>query len=370
MDSFPRYLMAESDVFIGQRRRFKRYLVCSLQGYFPVLLKTGPNALKVVYRTGATHVGISGTVAVAGSDDGGVSWSDPVEVQPRWDDARNPALGMNAQGELLVAYWRARLQAYTPDARGRGLLYNGRAESGPVADTGVYYARSHDGGRTWSQPRPYRSSRGPCHSPYGRIIAAPDGTLLMPLYGWGHQGGADAWNESILARSTDGGETWGDESLVARDYNETSFVFLPDGRLVAAARSKSGHVAICHSADLGHTWSTPQPVTRDGEHPADLTLLQSGKLLLSFGRRIRPMGCGLLLSADGGQTWDQSHEVLLAGDGVENTDLGYPSTVQLDDGHLVTVLYYASGSEVSSGFQADWGRVSCQAIHYREEDLL
>jgi hypothetical protein len=60
---------------------------------------------------------------------------------------------------------------------------------------------------------------------------------------------------------------------------------------------------------------------------------------------------------------------LLAGDGVENRDLGYPSTVQLDDGTIITALYYASGSEMSGDYHG-WGSVSCQAIHYREEDLL
>jgi hypothetical protein len=92
-------------------------------------------------------------------------------------------------------------------------------------------------------------------------------------------------------------------------------------------------------------------VTRDGEHPADLTVLQSGCVLLTFGRRIRPMGCGALWSEDGGHTWRADREILLAGDGVESADLGYPSTVQLADGHIVTVLYYASGSEMSEGLR-------------------
>jgi hypothetical protein len=161
----------------------------------------------------------------------------------------------------------------------------------------------------------------------------------------------------------------GDESLVATGHNETSFAQLPGGRLLAAARTESVHISTLFSDDLGRTWSAPVQVTRDGEHPADLTVLQSGRVLLTFGRRIRPMGCGLLLSSDGGNTWDTNHEVLLAGDGIESGDLGYPSTVQLEDGHLVTVLYYASGSEMTSGFMNNWGQVSCQAIHYREEDI-
>jgi len=32
------------------------------------------------------------------------------------------------------------------------------------------------------------------------------------------------------------------------------------------------------------------------------------------------------------------------------------------------VLYYASGSEMSESYRG-WGQISCQAIHYREEDI-
>jgi hypothetical protein len=51
-----------------------------------------------------------------------------------------------------------------------------------------------------------------------------------------------------------------------------------------------------------------------------------------------------------------------------NVDLGYPSTVQLADGTIVTALYYASGSETSGDF-GSWGEIACHAIRYREEDI-
>ena len=362
-----RFLSGESDIFVGRRSRLKRYLVCSLQGYFPVLAKIGPQSLAVIFRTGATHVGVSGTLAVSTSGDGGKSWSDPVEIAPRWDDCRNPAFGVNKKGELIAAYWKSVLHNYE-DTDGTGLRYSAEAgESRWESVPALYVCRSSDDGRTWTESAAYSSNLLSLASPYGRIITAPDGTLLMSVYGR-QRGNHEREDLCILLRSVDGGATWGDETITATGYNETSYVFLPDGTLVAAARSTSGHVAILRSADGGRTWSKPEQVTRDGEHPADLTLLDSGRLLLTFGRRIRPTGCGVLLSSDGGHTWDFDHEVLLAGDGVEDVDLGYPSTVQLDDGSIVTVLYYASGSEMSGSF-GGWGAISCQAIHYTEEAI-
>lgn len=361
------YLKGSSDVFIGRRRRFERYLVCALEGYFPVLARTGDNDLAVIFRCGATHVGISGTLATSVSSDGGRSWSDPVQVTPRWNDDRNPAYGVNNRGDLVAAFWRARLQSYQPEADDNGLVYKG-----PTADSlkvpATFTAWSCDHGQHWSEPQLYISANLALASPYGRIVSQTTGTMLMCIYGTPRETMEGCRDITVLCRSRDGGHTWGDESVVARGYNESSFLELPDGSLLAACRSESGHVAITRSLDNGYTWSAPHQVTRNGEHPADLTLLHNGRILLTFGRRIRPFGAGLLVSKDMGASFDTASEVLLAGDGIANGDLGYPSTVQLTDGHIVTVLYYASGSEMSSQF-GGWGDVSCQAIHYREEDI-
>jgi sialidase-1 len=361
------FLRGHSDCFIGKRQRLPRYLVCALEGYFPVLVRSRANDLAVIFRSGATHVGISGTLSTSVSHDGGRCWSDPVQITPRWNDDRNPALGINSKGELIASFWRARLMCYQPDLGGDGLHYK-ESQPGAERQVATFITHSADMGKRWTDPKPYESVILSLASPYGRIIPLADGTLLMSLYGTTRQPVNGVRDTAILVRSYDDGVTWSDESLVAQGYNETSYLYLPSGRLLAASRSESGHIAVLDSDDGGHNWTQPRIVTRDGEHPADLTLLQSGRVLLTFGRRIRPLGAGLLLSDDDGRTWDTNHEVLLAGDGILNGDLGYPSTVQLDDGHLVTVLYYACGSEMSQQF-GGWGDISCQAIHYTERDI-
>ena len=51
-------------------------------------------------------------------------------------------------------------------------------------------------------------------------------------------------------------------------------------------------------------------------------------------------------------------------DGIGN-DVGYPSTVQLDDDTLVTALYFARGSAASEPADG-WCETSCQALRYPE----
>ncbi|MBP1990663.1 sialidase family protein [Paenibacillus eucommiae] len=368
-----RYQSIESDMFVGRRGRLKRYLICSLQGFFPVLVQTGSSSLSVVYRTGAPHVGISGTLAVSNSNDGGKSWSDPVEVAPRYDDVRNPAYGVNNEGHLVLGYWEAKQHIYEEDQEGHGLKYvPAAAEDERYKVAAMFTVVSKDGGKSWSEPVSYTSKFLTLASPYGRIITSSDGTLYMSVYGTLREPVEGIKNACILVRSTDGGVTWGDESLVAMGFNETSYAFLPDGTLFAAARNdqRYSYISTLFSKDNGRTWSEPVQITRDYEHPADVTVLQSGKLLLTFGRRVRPYGCGALLSEDGGQTWNRNEEVLLAGDGAESLDVGYPSTVQIEDGTIITALYYASGSDAGGAdYLKGWGKISCQAIHYREEQL-
>ncbi len=338
-----------------------------MQGHFPVIARTGGRAIAAVFRTGAPHYGLSGTLATSHSTDGGESWSDPIEVAPRWHDVRNPAFGVDAHGGWLLAYWQAGVRCYPPLPSGDERRWQSPAQAPLTDQPELFVMTSTDHGRSWSPPRPHRSQRLAWGSPFGRIVTGPDGTLLMAAYGPAQAGPAGTRFDSIVIRSRDGGLTWGDESLVADNTSELSLCWVAPDHLVGAVRHADGHTAIVHSRDGGDSWSPPTPVTRALEHPADLCWLASGRLLLTFGRRRRPLGCGALVSDDRGATWNRDHEVILAGDGIGN-DVGYPSTVQLDDGTIVTVLYFARGSAASEPAEG-WGETSCQALHYRE-DLL
>jgi len=64
--------------------------------------------------------------------------------------------------------------------------------------------------------------------------------------------------------------------------------------------------------------------------------LKDGRLLMTYGHRRAPLGNQARVSDDHGQTWSEA--ILLSTDAASG-DLGYPSTIQRDDGSLVTVWY-------------------------------
>jgi hypothetical protein len=315
-------------------------------GYFPVLIKLQDGRLAAVVRGGDPHIGIKGRLDWLESGDGGKTWSAPrVIVDSEWDD-RNPSFGQMADGTIVLGYTEC--QAYNAekkwDMQAGGFVF--------------YYMTSKDGGKTWSEKRPL--ARGPIGndaSPYGRIIVLQDGLAIMSIYGDVNRAytgpdklpaEAGRWICGLL-RSRDNGETWGDFSLISsKGHNETSLLELADGTLLAALRTSGGMVDQAVSTDGGRTWSEPLPVTggpgrKSLQHPADLVRLQSGNLLLVYGNRLEPFGMEAILSADRGKTWGYDQRVLLGWNSL-NTDCGYPSAVQLDDGTLVC-MYYSVGTE-------------------------
>jgi hypothetical protein len=352
-----------TDAFVGRRHDVERALVCAMAGQFPVAARLGGDDVAAVFRTGAGHYGLSGTLATSWSGDGGRTWRDPIELAPRGDDARNPAFGVAPDGRWVVAFWRAGVRCYPVDVASGERRW--RLPDPVAGDDDLFVVASGDRGRTWTAPRAVRSALHAWASPYGRIVALADGALAMAVYGPRIDGGAAGDFDASILRSRDGGATWGEPARVLADASELALCAMPDGRLVGAVRRARGDVAIVHSKDGGTTWSEPVAATRVDEHPADLCALRGGeRVLLTFGRRVRPLGVGALVSSDGGATWDRDREVLLAGDGVGN-DVGYPSTVQLDDATLVTVAYFARGS-AGSERRHGWSEATCQALRYPE----
>jgi hypothetical protein len=93
------------------------------------------------------------------------------------------------------------------------------------------------------------------------------------------------------------------------------------------------------SYDDGKTFTKPhQLLEKRGGAPAHLLQLKDGTLVSSYGYRTAPFGIKFMFSQDEGETWDVGHDIHVLED-EENSDLGYPASVELKNGDILTVYY-------------------------------
>ena len=91
----------------------------------------------------------------------------------------------------------------------------------------------------------------------------------------------------------------------------------------------------CISPLSGQTWSPARPLGFHGS-PPHLLLHSTGAVVGVYGYRLEPYGQRAMISRDDGQTWTSDY--ILRDDGPD-ADLGYPSSIELDDGSILTVYY-------------------------------
>ena len=305
-----------------------------------MVIATRDGGCLAIVRGGAGHYGREGRIDLVRSFDGGRTWSAPSMLADSKRDDRNPAIGVLRGGTIVASYQRQ--GSYDDD---------GRYRAKPPSELGerpidVVVTRSNDGGWSWEPPRLLGVEWLHSASPFGRMIELADGTLAMAVYGHATEHGRDPKSNSYLVRSSDGGRTWGDTSRIAAGMTETTVAVLRDGAVVAAMRADDDLQGLhgARSLDGGRTWSPPQPITGVHEHPADLTELASGDVVVWYGRRTPPYRIEGRLSRDGGRSWLDLLLVVsgpLYGVDLEDprtADFGYPSTC-LTNGHGTTIYY-------------------------------
>jgi Neuraminidase (sialidase) len=228
-----------------------------------------------------------------------------------------------------------------------------------VAYLGNWTRRSVDGGKSWEKPVKTISS-----APHGPI-QLHDGRLLYvglsahektPKLG-AEESRDDGRSWQYLAEIPVAEEDQRDPEWRVRLQDEPHVVELADGRLVAMIRAEPKDLAQAflrqsESSDGGRTWTVTHRTPIYG-YPPHLLRLKNDWLLVTYGVRRAPYGEHACISKDGGKTWDVEHEITLRA-GLSG-DLGYPSSVQLDDGSILTVYYQiAQPGEKTSLLSTHW----------------
>jgi hypothetical protein len=337
---------------------------------WPTLARRRSGQLLLVCSGGReAHVCPFGRVELMRSDDDGQTWGPAAVLLDGPIDDRDSGVLETDRGTILVttftslAYESILKRAEQAASAGEPgawpaeklarwqAVHNKLTAAERQAELGTWMIRSTDGGATWS-PR-YDSL---VNSPHGPIQLA-DGRLLYA--------GKELWrgeNRCGVCESTDDGITWrwlatlptrkGDDH---RSYHELHAVHADGGRIVLQLRNhnkaNSGETLQSESSDGGRTWSAPHAIGVWGL-PSHLMRLADGPLLMTYGHRRPPFGCQARLSDDRGDTW--SEPIVVYGKGASG-DLGYPSTVQLADGTLLSAWYEKLGNSPRAVLQqARW----------------
>jgi len=300
------------------------------------------------------HVCPFGRVELMVSSDAGRNWGWPQVLLDSAIDDRDAGVLETARGSILVTSFtslayeqsleKARRQktgdrgAWPPERLETWLAAHNRLTAEQrQAELGQWMIRSTDGGVTWSARYP-----SIVNSPHGPIQLA-DGRLLYA--------GVELWTGKRgvgVCESLDDGQTWrwlteiparpGDD---AKQYHELHAAEIGEGRILVHIRNhnkpNAGETLQTESTDGGKTWSVPRAIGVWGL-PSFLLRLRGGELLMTYGHRRQPLGNQARLSTDHGRTW--SEPMIISGDGASG-DLGYPSTVELEDKSLLTVWYEA-----------------------------
>ena len=294
---------------------------------------------EALWRGYSTHGDPTTRTSMVRSTDGGETWHS--QVTPHTYAGNGCVIGQIADGSLIVNNFRW-IFAPLEEGEERFRGYDGYREdermSLAMVNEGVYTAMSRDDGYTWEPARMLLERAGTA----GRVIDLDDGSILMPVNGRTDGGLGGAW----VQRSTDGGETWERHGVVAPvlpglTFSEMRVLPLGGGRVLAGMRTREANFYVSHSEDAGGTWSAPveTPIYCRGGSPFDLIMLDDGRVLATYGHRREPYGIRACLSEDGGRTWDVDNEFVLRDDGLDR-DMGYPSSVQLPDGSILTTYYW------------------------------
>lgn len=311
------------------------------------------------------------------SDDAGRTWTSPRVIQDSPLDDRDTGIVSCAGNRLLLTWFtmdnRGQFERRTKDfdderrhrwAEGLHRITDENARQW----VGAWCRTSEDGGETWSDP-----IRVPQTTPHGPIFRH-DGTLLFlgKIFETDMTGFRAGVGDIAAMTSVDFGRTWVPLGVVPLfegteqgNYHEAHVAELPNGKLVGLIRLEpepsginpadlgleSLSLMYTESTDGGVNWTRAQPMNFHGS-PPHLLVHSSGALVGTYGYRNEPYGERAMISWDDGDSWN--YDYILRDDGPDH-DLGYPSSVELGDGSILTA-YYQKPERVEDRCAFLWSR--------------
>jgi hypothetical protein len=315
---------------------------------WPSIVRTNPTDLLVFFCRSEEHLGPDGAILSVRSTDNGATWQRPQLVADTEIDDRECGVTLLAHGGLLLHLWST---FFTPESYERlpGDAYESRVldrwkkrvggarYQAAQKYEGAWGKLSSDGGRTWSGRMIGTDAvHGGIRLAGSSLLCASYRTFRDSIGVLGARAPAGPWKLLSVIRSPE------PDSV---GFGEPHLLQLPGGRVIMMIRATvrpyddADHRCVLwetYSDDGGRTWAKPFPTSLWG-FPPHLLLLADGRVLCSYGYRRAPFGQRACISSDGIQ-WDVANEVVLRDD-APNGDLGYPASVEIAPGQILTVYY-------------------------------
>ncbi len=290
------------------------------------------------------HVCPFGKVVAVRSYDDGKTWTSPeIIIDTLLDDRDGGIMAFGERGVMVTSFNNTpEMQRKKCPKTTYAHAYLDEVEKRDWRKyLGSTLAVSNDGGKSFSGPYilPISSPHGPCELSDGRILYV--GTLF-------ERGGAPSNLECHVITPDGKSELLSRIEDVDPDLLscEPHAIQLKNGRIVVHIRvqsiggsfkGKKFTIYQSVSDDLGKTFSTPRQLLAErGGAPAHLIEHSSGALISVYGYRDEPYGIRAMFSRDGGETWETDRVIV---DGEVSADLGYPASVELTNGDILTVYY-------------------------------
>lgn len=297
------------------------------------------------------HVCPFGKVVMCTSDDEGQTWSRPAVVMDTPLDDRDAGILPFGERSVLVTSFnntiaqQKKWNTYTNDdgtTRPKSRYIDGYLQTVDAAAAeerflGSTFVISEDGGKTFGPVM-----RIPVTAPHGPALL-PDGSMLYV---------GRTFTPDDTQQDSDCIQAYrlnpdGTSQLLGTIENispallscEPHAVALENGKIIVHIRVQNDEFTIyqSESCDGGRTFTRPhQILPHNGGAPAHLLRLRDGTLISVYGYRQPPYGVRVMYSTDGGESWSIGHDLYVNG---VSHDLGYPASVELDNGDILTVFY-------------------------------
>lgn len=288
------------------------------------------------------HICPFGKGVLAFSDDNGETYSKPVPVIDTVLDDRDVGLTVFGDSGLIATSFNNTLEFQRenmPQTQECFDYINSVSAEDEADALGISFRISQDYGETFSKI--YKS---PVSSPHGPTVLN-DGTVLWV----GRRLGIHNHIEAHVV-NTETGEMTLRSELGIYKYDEFKDIYfyephaiqLADGKIICHLRAESDDESFLtlyqtNSYDNGITWSKPVQIINDSDGaPGHLFMHSSGTLISTFSHRSKPYGIWAIFSKDNGETWSKESVIF---EGKDTDDLGYPSTIELSNGDMLTVFY-------------------------------